>query len=181
MRRRFRAVVDVDGKREPLGGQGGRVDADPARQDRRPTDAVRGGLDRCGQAHADGRNGVAAAPEFDESVVEKRSGSFYSVLGAVPGRQLDPFLGEDLVRQVGDGDGEMPVPEVDPDGQARRPGELHGPSPLARTLGGGHLHQTAGCQFPDQIRHRGRARPVRRAISACVSSPPDCRTRTTRC
>ena len=96
------------------------VDPDPAGQDggglHRPGSAI----DRRRQAHADADHPLPINARLVEDPLDELGGSVEALIGGVVDIHLAPGLGEHRVREIGDGDPQMTMAEVQPDRQARR-------------------------------------------------------------
>jgi hypothetical protein len=113
-------VVEVDGELEALLHLAGGVQAHPAGQDRLRVHEAARAVDRAGQAHAGGEDAVALDAGLVDELVNQARGGVERVLGGRVDLELRVGLGEDRVGEVGDGDPEAVVSEVQADHGAGR-------------------------------------------------------------
>jgi hypothetical protein len=111
-------VLDVHGLPEPALHLGGGVDPDPAGQDRGRPDRAGGSVDRSRQSHSHAEDPLAIDARLLQDPVDQFRRRIESLVGRVVDIQLVPGLRQHLVRQVGDGDAQMGVTEIDPEGES---------------------------------------------------------------
>ena len=132
--------------------QPGRIDIEPDLSGRR--------VDRGRQAHADADHGVVAGGELVEELLDELGGQRDGAVGRRTGIQADGALAENCVVEVGDGDPQVRVVDVDADGEPGSPAEGD-PYDAAAALG--HLrqrHQTLALEVADDVEHRGAGQPA---------------------
>ena len=113
-------VLDLDRKPEPARGLRRGVDPDPARQDRGGLHRPGSAIDRRRQAHPDADHPVPIDARLVEDPLDELGGRVEALIGGVVDVHLAPRLGEHRVREIGDGDPQMTMAEVEPDREARR-------------------------------------------------------------
>ena len=180
-------VVEVDGQVAEAAAQLGRDrEALPAGQDRRRADRAALVVDRPRERHADAEHAVCAEAGLGEQVVDELGGAVERALGGVVDVLRAHRLGEHGAREVGDGDVDVVVAEVDADHRAGRAveREQRRRAALAMLAGasGSECSTTSpcACRSATRLETVERDRPVTRAICARLAVPRSRRVSTTR-